>query len=156
MKLLDALLSPAAPEIERYDLVCVTSPNGVDALFERLRAAGKDARAFGGARVAAIGPGTAKRLTAAGIRADIVPDRFESGVSLLASRTFMDQTVKPEILLIHSLNRDGWMVRPQVSWTFATNWRAAVGADIFHGPPTALFGQYDNADRVYAQVRYAS
>jgi hypothetical protein len=86
---------------------------------------------------------------------DIVPDRFESGVSLLASRTFMDQTVKPEILLIHSLNRDGWMVRPQVSWTFATNWRAAVGADIFHGPPTGFFGQYDNADRVYAQVRYA-
>lgn len=65
-----------APELERYDLVCVTSPKGVDALFERLRSEGRDARAFAGARVAAIGPGTARRLEAYGILADLVPERF--------------------------------------------------------------------------------
>lgn len=86
---------------------------------------------------------------------NIIPDRFESGVSLLASTTFLNQQLKPEILLIHSLNRNEWMVQPQVKWTFATNWRAAVGADIFGGPPISFFGQYDNASRVYAQVRYA-
>ncbi len=65
-----------APELERYDLVCLTSPNGVRLLFERLAAAGRDARAFAGARVAAIGPGTAGALAEHGIRADVVPDRF--------------------------------------------------------------------------------
>ncbi|MGZ4299071.1 MAG: uroporphyrinogen-III C-methyltransferase, partial [Solirubrobacteraceae bacterium] len=35
-----------APELERYDLVCVTSPNGVRLLLERLYRAGRDARAF--------------------------------------------------------------------------------------------------------------
>jgi uroporphyrinogen III methyltransferase/synthase len=59
-----------------YDLVCLTSPNGVAALFERLGAGGHDARSLAGARVAAIGPGTARALAERGISADIVPDRF--------------------------------------------------------------------------------
>jgi uroporphyrinogen III methyltransferase/synthase len=59
-----------------YDLVCVTSPNGVAGLFERLTAGGRDARALAGARVASIGPGTTLALAERGIVADIVPERF--------------------------------------------------------------------------------
>ena len=72
-------LAGPAPEIERYDLVCVTSPNGVRFLFDRLAEAGRDARAFGGVgrtRIAAIGPGTAAALRERGLIADIVPERF--------------------------------------------------------------------------------
>jgi uroporphyrinogen III methyltransferase/synthase len=68
-----------APELGRYDLVCLTSPNGVRLLFERLYRAGRDARAFGGvggARIAAIGPGTAAALREHGLIADVVPERF--------------------------------------------------------------------------------
>jgi len=81
----DALEAPAirivaldgpAPEIERYDLVCLTSPNGVRLLFHRLLGAGRDARAFAGVRVAAIGPGTAAALREHGLIADVVPERF--------------------------------------------------------------------------------
>jgi siroheme synthase/uroporphyrinogen-III synthase len=64
-----------APELARYDLLCLTSPAGVAALFERLRAGGEDARALAGTRVAAIGPGTAAALAERGIVADIVPER---------------------------------------------------------------------------------
>ena len=59
-----------------YDLICLTSPNGVAALFERLAAGGRDSRSLAGARVAAIGPGTARALAERGISADIVPERF--------------------------------------------------------------------------------
>ncbi len=65
-----------APDLSGFDLVCLTSPNGVQCLFDRLDEAGLDARAFAGARVAAIGPGTARVLAERGIRADIVPERF--------------------------------------------------------------------------------
>jgi uroporphyrinogen III methyltransferase/synthase len=76
-----------APEIERYDLVCLTSVNGVRLLFERLLGAGRDARAFAGARVAAIGPGTAAALRDRGVIADVVPERFvaEALVEALAA-----------------------------------------------------------------------
>ena len=70
-----------APELGRYDLVCLTSPNGVRLLCERLYRAGRDARAFGGVggaggRIAAIGPGTAAALREHGLIADVVPERF--------------------------------------------------------------------------------
>jgi uroporphyrinogen III methyltransferase/synthase len=58
-----------------YDLLCLTSPVGVAAMFQRLRAGGRDARALAGARLAVIGPGTAEALAEHGIIADIVPQR---------------------------------------------------------------------------------
>jgi uroporphyrinogen III methyltransferase/synthase len=69
-------LDGPAPDLRGCDLICLTSPNGVRLLFERLAAAGQDARAFAGATVAAIGPGTARALAERGISADIVPERF--------------------------------------------------------------------------------
>jgi uroporphyrinogen III methyltransferase/synthase len=79
-------LDGPAPDPSRYDLICLTSPNGVEALFARLHAAGCDARAFAGARLAAIGPGTARALSRQGLIADVVPERFvaESLVEALA------------------------------------------------------------------------
>jgi uroporphyrinogen III methyltransferase/synthase len=66
---------PPLPELARYDLVCLTSPNGARLLFDALAARGEDARALAGARVAAIGPGTAAELERHGIRPDVVPER---------------------------------------------------------------------------------
>jgi uroporphyrinogen III methyltransferase/synthase len=65
----------AVDEIHSYALVCLTSPNGVELLFEALAAAGRDARALANATVAAIGPGTARALRERGVIADIVPDK---------------------------------------------------------------------------------
>jgi uroporphyrinogen III methyltransferase/synthase len=78
-----------APALGRYDLVCFTSPNAVTALFARLALGGeapRDARAFASARLAAIGPGTARALAEHGLLADIVPERSvaESLVDALA------------------------------------------------------------------------
>ncbi|HWE58699.1 MAG TPA: uroporphyrinogen-III C-methyltransferase [Solirubrobacteraceae bacterium] len=72
-----ALPGPA-PELDRYDLICFTSPNGVEALFERLEGEGLDSRAFPPrtqARVAAIGPATARALRQRGIVTDVMPTR---------------------------------------------------------------------------------
>jgi uroporphyrinogen III methyltransferase / synthase len=64
------------PELDSYDLICFTSPTGVEALFERLYDAGLDARAFPSrtqAKVAAIGPATARALRKRGIQCDVMP-----------------------------------------------------------------------------------
>ena len=51
--------------------------------------------------------------------------------------------VEPEILFIRSLNRDDWNAQLKVSWRMDGNWRLTAGADIFSGPATGLFGQFD-------------
>ncbi len=68
-------LEGPAPDLGRYDLLCLTSPNGVRILFDRLDAAGRDARSLAGVTVAAIGPGTAAALSKHGVAADVVPER---------------------------------------------------------------------------------
>jgi uroporphyrinogen III methyltransferase / synthase len=68
-------VAAAVGRIEQYGLICLTSPNGAGLLLEALAAAGRDARALPGATVAAIGPGTARVLTAGGIRPEVVPER---------------------------------------------------------------------------------
>jgi uroporphyrinogen III methyltransferase/synthase len=77
----------ATRSIGEYALVCITSLNGADLLFEALADASLDARALAGATVAAIGPGTARGLARHGIAADVVPERFvaEALVEALAA-----------------------------------------------------------------------
>jgi len=76
----------AAAAIGVYELICLTSPNGVRLLFEAIAATGLDARALAGATVAAIGPGTARALAERGVLADVLPERFvaEAMVDALA------------------------------------------------------------------------
>jgi uroporphyrinogen III methyltransferase / synthase len=68
-------LAPPAPDPSGYDLICLTSPNGVRLLFDRLADAGLDARPLHGVRFAAIGPATARALRAHGVLADVLPER---------------------------------------------------------------------------------
>ncbi|MFA9432685.1 uroporphyrinogen-III synthase [Egicoccus sp. AB-alg2] len=58
-----------------FTVVCLTSPNGVDAVADAMEDDGLDARAFAGAAlVACVGPGTAGRLwDRLRVRADLVP-----------------------------------------------------------------------------------
>ena len=66
-------------------------------LFERLGAAGRDARALPGATVAAIGPGTARALREHGVVADVVPERFvaEALVEALADVPVVARAGRP-------------------------------------------------------------
>jgi hypothetical protein len=84
----------------------------------------------------------------------IFSDRVENGASVLLNGKLW-QKLEAQALLIHSLNRSDWMFRPRLSWNFQRNWRWAVGADIFGGAPTGLFGRFDQSDRVYTELRFS-
>jgi len=84
----------------------------------------------------------------------IIPDRQENGYSLLINNKFR-QDWEAQAIFISSLNRTDWLLRPRLAWNFERNWRLLLGADIFKGPPTGLFGRYDHQDRVYSEVRYS-
>lgn len=80
--------------------------------------------------------------------------RLESGASFYASTKLLDGNLEPQLLVIASLNRGDWLARPKVVWTLSGNWRWLMGADIFTGSRTGLFGQYDDKDRIYTELRY--
>ena len=86
--------------------------------------------------------------------AGIVPDSNESGFSMLFSTQALHPRLEPKLMVVRSLNRDDWSAQLKLTWRLDGNWRLAVGADIFEGPTTGLFGQFDSKDRVYTEVRY--
>lgn len=67
-----------------FDWVIFTSENGVQRTFDLLSRLGKDARALGASRVAAIGPKTAQALSRRGIAPDVVAEEYVAE-GLLAS-----------------------------------------------------------------------
>jgi uroporphyrinogen III methyltransferase/synthase len=75
-----------------YGWVVFTSANGVRYFWDRLEAAGHNARWFAGSRVAAIGPETARLLTSHGVRPDLVPEEFvaEALIACLADAGSLD------------------------------------------------------------------
>jgi uroporphyrinogen III methyltransferase/synthase len=65
----DALLS-----LNSYDWLIFTSPNGVKHFFELFFKRFHDLRDLGGARIAAVGPATAKKLKELHLQVDLMPD----------------------------------------------------------------------------------
>lgn len=78
-----AALRAAAADLAGVRWVAFTSQEGARAFLAALREGGRDARALGHRRLAAVGPSTARELEAHGLRADFVPARF--GADALAA-----------------------------------------------------------------------
>jgi uroporphyrinogen III methyltransferase/synthase len=60
----------------QYDWVIFTSAHGVKFFWDRLKARGDDARLLKGAKLAAIGPATARALEERGLHVDYVPRTY--------------------------------------------------------------------------------
>ena len=95
----------AVESIHSYALVCLTSPNGVNLLFEAMAAQGRDARALANASIAAIGAGTEAALAAYGLIADIVPERFVAEV-LVEALNRLELEGKPVLIARAAEGRD--------------------------------------------------
>jgi uroporphyrinogen III methyltransferase/synthase len=97
--------------LEAADWVVFTSTNAV----ERVGSVVRDARAFGHAQVAAVGPGTAAALSAMGIAADLTPTTSD-GAGLATAfpsgpgRVFLPQSEAARPTLAEGLRSKGWTV----------------------------------------------
>lgn len=67
--IIDALL-----ELNSYDWLVFTSPNGVSTFFDYFFRRFHDLRDLGGARIAAVGPATANKLKELHLQVDLMPD----------------------------------------------------------------------------------
>jgi uroporphyrinogen III methyltransferase/synthase len=90
-----APVDAALDRLAQYDWLVFTSGNGVDYLVRRLLDCGGDVRALGQVKLAAVGSGTAERLTRYHVHADLVPKKFnaeglaEALVGKAAGRRFL-------------------------------------------------------------------
>lgn len=71
-------LDNAIDEIKKYDWIIFTSSNGVKYFFERVRKKGYDIGFLKGAKICAIGTGTAKAVEDLRIKIDFVPKEYRA------------------------------------------------------------------------------
>ena len=100
-----APLDEAVSRLSEFGWVIFASANAVDSVFERLDAQALDARAFGPARVGAIGPATASALERRGIRPDFIPSRSISSAALEELSKY-EWTGVPVLLPAADIGRD--------------------------------------------------
>ena len=68
----------ALHSLTSFDWILFTSPNGVEAFFDRLGTLGFDLRELKGLQIGAIGPATAEALKGWKLKADLVPEKFQA------------------------------------------------------------------------------
>ncbi len=69
-------LADALLELNSYDWIIFTSPNGVTTFFEYFFKAFEDMRDIGGVKIAAVGPATAAKLKELHLKVDLMPEEY--------------------------------------------------------------------------------
>ena len=95
-----------------WDWLIFTSANGVDALFRRLEALGRDLRDLGQVKLGAIGPKTAATLRKYHLKADIVPETTFSSEGLA---TALHAHVAGQRVLLARANRGRELLKEELS-----------------------------------------
>jgi uroporphyrinogen III methyltransferase/synthase len=127
-------------EFPGYAWVVFTSANGVRIFFDVLRELGKDARVFGGRKIAAIGPITADSLESFGIRADFVPEVFTGRELARQLIGYTDLRDKKVLLLRSEIASDELVEALETGGAAVTD--VAVYTAVSHkGDHAALVGQ---------------
>lgn len=92
-------LDNALRNLAEYDWLILTSVNGVDAFWERVRKLRLNRRKLGHLKIAAIGPATKKAIESRGLNVDVVPEEY---VAESVVRSLRDQVVGTRILLVRA------------------------------------------------------
>lgn len=92
----------AIESLGSFDMVIFVSTNGVRYFLDRMAELGKDARAFGAAKIAVVGGATARCLTDYRLTADCIPDDFTAQGLL---ETLQSESLRKTRVLIIRANR---------------------------------------------------
>jgi len=81
-------------------------------------------------------------------------DRWRTHVSFRVKTDLFNNKVEPELLVMAGLTETDFLYRPKIAFhlTDALSWQ--VGADIFQGHRTGLFGRFNEKSRLYTELTY--
>lgn len=97
-------IDAAIDQLDTFDWVVFSSRNGVQAWLDRLATRGLDARAFGSAKIAAIGPATRDALAERHLQTDLQPDEYRA--EALAEALVAEASSKRFLLVRASRGRE--------------------------------------------------
>jgi hypothetical protein len=74
--------------------------------------------------------------------------------TLRVATDYMNEKLKPEVLLLMDLDEGTLLLRPKVSYEFSDQWLGRLGVDILAGTGGA-FGRFTTNDRIYSELEWS-
>jgi len=74
--------------------------------------------------------------------------------TLRVATDYMNEKLKPEVLLLTDLDEGTLLLRPKVSYEFSDQWLGRLGTDILAGTG-GTFGRFANNDRIYSEIEWS-
>jgi hypothetical protein len=86
----------------------------------------------------------------------ITSDQVDTKITLRGSKTFMNETLEMVLSTIYGVNDTEFVIRPSVEYDISDSTNIKVGADFFEGgDEDTMFGQFDDKDRLYMELKYS-
>ena len=82
-------------------------------------------------------------------------DDRDTTITFLIKRDFNNDTITAELLWLHNLDHNDGLARPKVTYLMNDSITLWLGADLFYGDQTGLFGQFKNRDRAVSAIEIA-
>ena len=79
--------------------------------------------------------------------ARLVRDQLDPFVSLLAQRDYRNETLRAEVLAVHSIGGGDGYVQARLRYDLRDDIRLKGGLDLFYGSRDGFIGQFDRNDR---------
>lgn len=78
----------------------------------------------------------------------LIRDPAESTITFFVKKDYLNATLTPRFIWLHSLNNADGLLRPKISYEIMDDVRIWTGGDIFYGSSQGIFGQFNRNDRI--------
>lgn len=86
----------------------------------------------------------------------ITRDEMDTKLTLRGSKTNERETLEFILSLVYGINESEFLIRPSIEYDITDSTKIKVGADLFEGGATdTFFGQFDEKDRIYLELKYS-
>jgi len=81
-------------------------------------------------------------------------DRYENSLSVFIWTDYINQTLKPEVIVVYGTNHQECWVRPRISYDIDDNWQVTLGGNIYWGDMDTTWGEFRDNDQIGIEVKY--
>ena len=86
----------------------------------------------------------------------IADDEINTRFTLRGSKDFMNEILEVEAFIVYGANEGEFLIRPSVEYDITDSTQITVGIDLFEGgDDESSFGQFDDKDRLYVELKYS-
>ena len=80
---------------------------------------------------------------------------IQNAFTLFLRCDFIHETLKTNLLIIYNSSEGDSWINPEIIYDFTDRWQATLGMDFLQGGSKKdFFGQFNNNDRVYFEIKF--